>query len=358
MKKKKRVLIVGTGTIGAPLGAFLARHKRVLGIDEVLFHKHKANIEDAARISQLIKTGAKLCVDEKSWRGFRKIGLKHSYTTNQALEIASVVIDCTEAEIAFSNKASLYKQHEDHLLGIIAQGSAEGFGAPYIYGVSDELLDVNKKYIQVLSCNTHNIVVTLQTLGFDDNRVPIFEYADFVCLRRDSDISQSPNEAISSPVVENHKDPLCGTHHAKDAQRIFKEILGYELPIFSSAIKLNSQYMHSVRFRIKLHQEITIKDVLKKIKANKHIALTYRNNTGQVFAFGREHGHYGRILNNTVFVLKTLEVVDGNTIIGWSFTPQDGNSLISSIAATLFYLYPYNYKKIMMRLNKYLFRDV
>ena len=56
--------------------------------------------------------------------------------------------------------------------------------------------------------------------------------------------------------------------------------------------------------------------------------------TSTVFSFGRDHGHFGRILNQTVVVVQTLNVRNNTEITGFCFTPQDGNSLLSSIAAT------------------------
>ena len=38
---------------------------------------------------------------------------------------------------------------------------------------------------------------------------------------------------------------------------------------------------------------------------------------------------------------------DGTQITGYCFTPQDGNSLLSSVAATVWGLYPETYDKIV-----------
>ena len=52
-----------------------------------------------------------------------------------------------------------------------------------------------------------------------------------------------------------------------------------------------------------------------------------------IFSFGRDHGYFGRLLNQTVVPVPTLAVRDGREISGFCFTPQDGNSLLSSLAA-------------------------
>jgi glyceraldehyde-3-phosphate dehydrogenase (NAD(P)) len=71
------------------------------------------------------------------------------------------------------------------------------------------------------------------------------------------------------------------------------------------------------------------------------MSVTYKDSANSVFSFGRDHGHYGRILNVCVVSLPTLAVRNGGTeIVGYCFTPQDGNSLLSSVAAATWYLHP------------------
>jgi glyceraldehyde-3-phosphate dehydrogenase (NAD(P)) len=71
--------------------------------------------------------------------------------------------------------------------------------------------------------------------------------------------------------------------------------------------------------------------------------MTQKDMTSSVFSFGRDHGHYGRILNETVVVEQTLNVRNEHEITGFCFTPQDGNSILSSIAATERFLFPHSY---------------
>ena len=68
--------------------------------------------------------------------------------------------------------------------------------------------------------------------------------------------------------------------------------------------------------------------------------------------------HYGRILNQTVVVEQTINVKNGNEISGFCFTPQDGNSLLSSVAATLWYLDPETVDERIDCLRPYLFQEV
>ncbi|MHA2275998.1 MAG: hypothetical protein ACXAC2_09540, partial [Candidatus Kariarchaeaceae archaeon] len=75
-------------------------------------------------------------------------------------------------------------------------------------------------------------------------------------------------------------------------------------------------------------------------------AVTNKTDANVIFSFGREYGHFGRILNQAVVVLPTLMVrksklfTDHMEIIGYSYTPQDGNSLLSSTSAVAYFLNP------------------
>ena len=71
----------------------------------------------------------------------------------------------------------------------------------------------------------------------------------FVCMRRSNDISQD-GSFVPSPQVGKHNDERFGTHHARDAWHLFNT-MGYDLNLFSSAIKLNTQYMHTIFFDIR-----------------------------------------------------------------------------------------------------------
>ena len=65
-------------------------------------------------------------------------------------------------------------------------------------------------------------------------------------MRRANDVSQDAGFA-PAPSAGKHDDAEFGTHHARDASALLSTI-GWEPPIFSSAMKLNTQYMHSLWF--------------------------------------------------------------------------------------------------------------
>ena len=84
--------------------------------------------------------------------------LGHKVTANfvDAVSMSDVIIDCTP--VGNKNKELFYNEVISNDKTFIAQGSEKGFGMPYAYGINDNaLLDNNSPFIQVVSCNTHNI---------------------------------------------------------------------------------------------------------------------------------------------------------------------------------------------------------
>ena len=123
-------------------------------------------------------------------------------------------------------------------------------------------------------------------------------------------------------------------------------------------MKVNSQYMHILRFKLSLNESMHIDDLKSSLIKNPLIALTTKDITSSVFSFGRDHGHYGRILNQTVIVEQSLSINNGNEITGFCFTPQDGNSILSSISATEWFLYPHSYEDKIQCLSKLFFNNI
>ena len=354
---KKIVHIVGTGTIGEPLIGLFSDYKTELGLDEVTFHKNSPLKKDKSKVISLIKRGAKLTTSKEAIDGFKELELEPSYNTEQAIERASVVIDCTPKGIGHLNKQKYYNKFLNNTLGFIAQGSEFGFGKMYARGINDSSLIPNEdNFIHVVSCNTHNISCIINTLALDNESKDNLVSGRFICIRRANDVSQSSG-FIPSPQVGSHGDDIYGTHHAKDASLLFNT-LGYDLNLFSSAIKVNTQYMHVLHFSIILKNKTTIEKIHDKLINNKYIATTNKINACEIFSFGRDHGHFGRILNQTVLSLPSLHLRDGKEITGFCFTPKDGNSLLSSVSAASWFINKNEYKKKIQCLSPYLFTEV
>jgi glyceraldehyde-3-phosphate dehydrogenase (NAD(P)) len=128
--------------------------------------------------------------------------------------------------------------------------------------------------------------------------------------------------------------------------------------VYSSAVKINTQYMHSIQFSLQLDEDITVDQVKERLMANTRVAVTHKKSANQVFSFGRDHGYFGRIMSQTVVALETLAVRNGNEVVGFSFTPQDGNPLLSTVAAMLWYLEPESLDTRIDILRRYLFREI
>ena len=348
------VHVVGTGTIGEPLIGLLADNKDHFGIDEVTFHKRTPLLAERAKVSDLERRGAVLTVDEESKSAFEELGHAPKYEGREAIEGATVVIDCTP--VGNEMKEQFYSQSSGPV-GFMAQGSEFGFGKMYARGINDEaLVRGEDRFLHIVSCNTHNIAVLVKQLGLDPDGTNHLVDGRFLCLRRANDISQDGG-FVASPTVEAHKDPKFGTHHARDAHTLF-ETLGYDISVYSSALKLNTQYMHSIHFALTLDHDITLDEVKERLMANTRVAVTYKTSANQVFSFGRDHGYYGRIMSQTVVSLDTLAVRNGNEVVGFSFTPQDGNPLLSTVAAMLWYLDPDTMDDRLDILRRYLFREI
>ncbi|UCH62202.1 MAG: hypothetical protein JSU77_10390 [Fidelibacterota bacterium] len=354
---RKIIHIVGTGTIGEPLIGLLSDYGEQLGIDEVTFHKNTPLTSERSKVKDLIRRGGRLAVSPDAVDGFKSIGLDPDFIAEEAVERASVIIDCTPKGSGHRNKAEYYDRFKESTLGFVAEGSEYGFGKMYARGINDDALVHGKdQFIQVVSCNTHSIAVLVQTLALKDAPADNLIDGRFVIIRRASDISQD-SAFVPAPQVGKHECDNYGTHHARDCAELFAT-LGLDLNLFSSTMRVNSQYMHAVHFNLRLKEPTTLQKVIDRLDANFRIALTEKATANQIFSFGRDHGHYGRILNQAVVVVPTLQVHNKHEIVGFAFTPQDGNSLLSSISVAEWFLYPHSFEEKIKCLRELYFKEV
>ncbi|MBU0707054.1 hypothetical protein KKG41_01645 [Patescibacteria group bacterium] len=359
MPEEKRVHVVGTGTIGEPLIGMLCEFGKKLGFGGVSFSKKQPLTSDRPKVKALKGRGARFAVEQEQMAAFQEAGMKPDLSVQEALAGATVVIDCTPHGNA--HKESFYKPMAGETAGFIAQGSEAGFGVPYARGINDSVLVAgDTKFIQVVSCNTHNLLALVDTLALRDKDSANLVDGKFVLIRRANDVSQD-KKFIPAPQAGVHDNERFGTHHALDAHSVFST-LDYDLPLFSSAMKVNTQYMHSMHFTIRLRETITREEVVARLTANPRIALTEKTTANSIFSFGRDQGYYGRLLCQTVVSIPTLHVrhVDGYTeVTGFTFTPQDGNSLKTSLAAATWFINPERYIELVQAcLKPYSFQEV
>lgn len=347
--------IVGTGTIGTPLIGILTSRRKSLGIDEITFQPDLTEIRNIALVKGMVNHGAKLCLPEEYKDEYASTGCKIDYDAKEAIRRAGVIIDCSPTGQASINKNNIYSKFEGDKL-FVAQSQDSEFGKDYAYTINDRALNYGKdRFLRIVSCNAHNIAALVNTIGIIDGNQHI-ECGRFVCIRRENDISEEAG-SIASPKVGVHRDNNYGTYQALDAASLFKSI-GFNLDLFSSTLKVNSQYLHIIHFDICLKSETTLQKIINRLQANPLIALTNKTLTGQIVAFSRDMGYLGRVLNQSVVVVPTLNLRKGKELSGYCFSLQDGNSILSSIAAAIWFFFPRSYREKMTALDDLIFGEI
>ena len=273
--ERKIVHVIGTGTIGEPLTGLLCDYRDRLGIDEVTFNKNTPLRSDRSKVFDLLKRGARLAVNKDRVEDFKALGMDPELETEEAISRATVVVDCTPSGVGHQNKEKYYHKFADKVKGFMAQGSEDGFGVKYARGINDSVLkNGENQFVQVVSCNTHNISCITHTLVLDGRGAENLKEGRFVCVRRANDTSQA-GSFIPAPAVGGHSDEMFGSHHAKDASELFAT-LGFDLNMFSSAMKVNSQYMHVLWFALKTKEPTNLNVVMERLEANNLVAMTLK----------------------------------------------------------------------------------
>lgn len=352
------MFVVGMGTIGKPLDQLFLNVGQAIGVEELIFHKNTPELKFRGGMVDFHQAGAKLAVWQKDFDGFKTLlapyGIIPDYTFEEALEKADVVITCTPQGVGLRLKERYYCRCKERKL-FIAQGSETGFGKPYAFGINDAALKPEDAYIHVVSCNTHQLLCLFKTLAFDPHQSGAWntdnlERARFYIGRRASDVSQTESTVGVEVGIPEHDHPY-GSHQGKDAADVLNTMGDRRyFDIHAAADILPNSFMHVVHFDITLREKVTKQEVEARFRRNKLAAVTYWQTNNEVFGEGRDRGHFGRILNQTVVCLPSLEVrSNGHEVIGRCFTPQDGNPLLSSVAATLWFFDQQGYQETTKR---------
>ena len=337
------VHVVGTGTIGEPLIGLLADHSKDFGLDEVTFHKRTPLKHERAKVESLVRRGAKLAVDGDSRADFEKLGHKPAFEAREAIERATVVIDCTPA----GNENKQVYGTVSGPIGFIAQGSEFGFGKMYARGINDSALAHGQdRFLQVVSCNTHNLAVVVKTLAENHDGGFDLESARFVCMRR---AAAHQGEGLHPMKVAARRRRF---RHApgRDAAHLFKTLVRsqYLLERHEGA----DAYMHDlVRSGAPL---VTRAGAIQRFMTTR----ASRSPTHYGRRQRRWDNGYGRILSQTVVSGPTVTTRGDHEVLGFCFTPKDGNAILSSVAATLWFIDPESYEERLQALRPYLFREV
>ena len=163
MSKKNIVHVVGTGTIGEPLIGLFTDFKEKWNIDEVTFHKRTPNANDRATVEHLINRGAKLVADEGAREEFararasRVVHHRGGHRARDGRRRLHARREREQAEVLRADQAG--RRASSRRAPSSASASRTRAASTTRCRVPDE------PFVQVVSCNTHNISVLLKTLA-------------------------------------------------------------------------------------------------------------------------------------------------------------------------------------------------
>ncbi len=297
------VLINGLGNIGTTLANVLLDYKDLLGIDDVMVHKNTSTPWNARDADFLKAYGAKIV----------KI--------DDVLDETDFLFECRSHADDIEDLIS----QAPKLLGVCTQGGEGTFGVPFMSGANNNAVALQKR-AHVVSCNTHGIASLLQLFG--GQTLENIISADAVVVRRSDDIANN-EKLVGANVVVRHCDETFGTHHGADLQSLFATV-GINCTVTTSDITTPSQLMHAVRFSFELKDP----SIIDEIAPTNTVAFTKKFDSNKIFDLGRRYGNQGRIFVQSILVTPSL-LVHGNTVKGWAFVPQEGNTILSTIHAFL-----------------------
>lgn len=312
------VLVNGIGNIGSTVLQVLVKYKQELGISTIYANKNLLKPWQHQEMDFLRKQGIVL-TSPKAQVGFELL--------ENVVQHINYIFECGANGAGLRNK-SFYESFPN-LMGACAQGSEKGFGISYMAGVADDLIR-SKKWVHIVSCNTHGTASILSTLA--GNKLENLVSADCVVVRRSEDLGNH-ERLVSANVVARHLDPTIGTHHAVDVIDMYKQ-LGVQCALTSSDITTPSQLMHAVRFNVTLKFPLTKSEIDERWMQNSFLAKTTKFDSNVVFELGRRYGLNGRIFSHAIVISENV-MIHQNTIKGWAFVPQEGNTILSSIHAFL-----------------------
>jgi glyceraldehyde-3-phosphate dehydrogenase type II len=335
-----KVLVNGIGNIGVTLLNVLIQHKKKLGISEVYALKNKLFPWNNTELETLKEKGVIVCTKEKHLQ-FQEI--------DSCVNLIDYVFDTTINGMGLENK-SWYKTLKN-LKGCSAQGSEKGFGIPFMSRINEEAIK-HKKFVQIVSCNTHAIASLLNV--FAGERLENLCKADFVIVRRSEDLGNH-ERLVTSNVVARHLDDVLGTHHAIDVKDLY-ETQGVSADIQSSDITTPSQLMHAVRFNIELNQKLDKNNIECLLRKNAYVSSTNKFDSNVIFELGRRYGFMGRIFSHAI-VIDNNFLINNKVVKAWAFIPQEGNTILSTINAFLLQTNKVDSVTVMQELESDLLRE-
>lgn len=314
-KEGFNVLVNGMGNIGTTLTNLLLRYKKVLKLNKIYVAKRSIYPWNEEERNILTRAGVEICTEN---------GQGEYPPLSSILPQIDYIFEATANGVGMANLTDYKKL--SRLKGSAAQGSEKGYGIPFMSGVNNAVIK-GAKFVQVVSCNTHGSAAILKTLAGEN--LENLEEADFVVVRRSEDLGNH-QRLVSANVVARHLDPTAGTHHSVDVIDLFKT-KNIACQLTSSDVTTPSQLMHAVRFNIRL-KNTPAQAVNELLAQNPFISITQKFDSNVVFEMGRRYGFNGRIFSHAIVVSSNL-LINGKTVKGWAFVPQEGNSILSTLHA-------------------------
>jgi glyceraldehyde-3-phosphate dehydrogenase (NAD(P)) len=312
------VLINGLGNIGTTLTHLLLSYRDSLDIDEVFVHKNRLVPWERADLEWIAAGGATICRTEPD--------------DPDHLAYADIIGDIDYVFECRANGFGLEAKPEyealDRLKGACAQGSEKGFGVPFMASLNPEQIR-GERFVHVVSCNTHATASILK--AFAGPTLDGLVHADVVVVRRSEDVGQH-QRLVGANVVARHLDAQTGTHHGIDVRDLFAT-RGVDVDLTTSDVTTPSQMMHAARFHLEFGDDLSAPPE-RLIEQAEYLSTTEKFDSNRIFELGRRYGFQGRIYSHAIVVANNL-LDDGRRIKGWMFVPQEGNTLLSTIAAYL-----------------------
>lgn len=328
------VLVNGIGNIGTTLLNLLTQYQSELQVNEIYAFKNQPQPWHKEDLEQLQQIGVKICTRFKD-DGYLFL--------DEIIDRIDYIFDCTNNGGGMKNKE--WYVDLPNLKGASAQGSEKNFGKSFMTGINNDSIK-NQKYVHIVSCNTHSLSSLLST--FCGENLENLEDADFVVVRRSEDIGNH-QRLVTANVVARHLNDALGTHHSIDLQHLF-ETKGILVQVTSSDITTPSQLMHSVRFNITFKKPITEERINELIQQNPFVSTTTKFDSNVIFERGRRNGFQGRIYSHAIVVQNNI-LFTNQSIKGWAFIPQEGNTLLSTIHAFILQMNLKNPDQVMEKLQ-------
>ena len=145
---------------------------------------------------------------------------------------------------------------------------------------------------------------------------------------------------------------IFGTKHARHVSQVFAP-LGRELEgkVSTSASVMSTPIFHTLAFTARTVRRATRDDVLAALRSHRWLAFTKKAHANRIFAFARTHLFAGRVLAQAIIYEPSIAVLRDGTVKFHAFTPQDGNVVISNLAAVIQGLAPDRYHLLMGRIE-------